>query len=112
ELEGAVAAASERAVTRAHLGIRVTRVACPADQVPAGGRAPDIVQRMFGSLWARVVVLVPVLVLTGLSLVTASPAAAEEPADTVRNLDVTYDVGTDGSIDVTYRLDWDFGRKG
>ena len=42
---------------------------------------------------------------------TAVPARAEAK-DVVRSLDVTYDVQADGSIEVRYRLDWDFGRTG
>ncbi|WP_460530249.1 DUF2207 domain-containing protein [Flindersiella endophytica] len=42
----------------------------------------------------------------------ATPAARAQSEDTVRSLDATYDVQSDGTIDVTYRLDWDFGRKG
>lgn len=42
---------------------------------------------------------------------TAAPAWAEAE-DVVRSLDVTFAVQADGSIDVRYRLDWDFGRTG
>ncbi|GAB3759463.1 DUF2207 domain-containing protein [Microlunatus parietis] len=42
---------------------------------------------------------------------TAMPARAED-ADVVRSLDVTYDVQANGTVDVRYRLDWDFGKTG
>lgn len=56
--------------------------------------------------------LAAVLVAT-LCLVTGMAAPARAQAkDVVRSLDVTYDVQADGTIDVRYRLDWDFGKTG
>lgn len=53
--------------------------------------------------------LIACLVL--MSIGWALPAHAQEE-DIVRSLDVTYDVQADGTIDVTYTLDWDFGTTG
>lgn len=50
-----------------------------------------------------------------IALVTAawgSSAAWAQEEDIVRNLDVVYDVRSDGTVDVTYELDWDFGTTG
>lgn len=63
-------------------------------------------------LRAPALLLLVVLGLTALSFVVATPAARAESEDIVRSLDATYDVQRDGTIDVTYRLDWDFGRTG
>lgn len=57
---------------------------------------------------ARVVVLVLVLLL-GLSW-SLSPAYAAD--DVITNLDVRYEVRSDGTVGVTYRLDYRFGETG
>lgn len=54
--------------------------------------------------------LTVLLVLAGLAIVSTSPAHAGE--EKVKRLSVRYDVQADGSIDVRYELDWDFGEKG
>ncbi|GAB3811387.1 hypothetical protein GCM10028820_02530 [Tessaracoccus terricola] len=58
------------------------------------------------------------LAATALALVLAvlvpvmAPPPAHAATDTVRNLQATFDVNADGSVDVRYLLDWDFGEKG
>lgn len=48
-----------------------------------------------------------------LALLTVVPAPLAHAADeTVKRLSVRYDVQPDGTIDVRYELDWDFGEKG
>ena len=42
----------------------------------------------------------------------SAPTAGAETEDVVRKLDVTYAVQKDGTVDVSYRLDWDFGETG
>lgn len=49
------------------------------------------------------------LISVGLS---SAPTANAETEDSVRNLDASYDVRKDGSVDVSYKLDWDFGDTG
>lgn len=48
-----------------------------------------------------------------LALLTVVPAPlAHAAGETVKRLSVRYDVQADGTIDVRYELDWDFGEKG
>lgn len=41
-----------------------------------------------------------------------TPPEAHAATDTVRNLQAIFDVNADGSVDVRYLLDWDFGETG
>lgn len=52
------------------------------------------------------------IVLALLLSVLVPGVPAHAATDVVRNLDVTYAVRADGTIDVTYELDWDFGTDG
>lgn len=61
---------------------------------------------------SRTIRFLATLPLVTLVLLLAAPQAQAETEDVVRSLDATYAVQRDGSIDVTYQLDWDFGRTG
>jgi uncharacterized membrane protein YgcG len=53
-----------------------------------------------------------VLCLAVLTALLVVPLPAHAAGDTVKRLSVRYDVQADGSIDMRYELDWDFGEKG
>lgn len=81
-------------------GGSATRTRAPSDWyvlVPMGTR---IVRTLaLGFCFALVTLVVAVV-----------PARAA--AEVIRNLDVTFDVRADGTVGVTYVLDWDFGEEG
>ncbi|TRY16934.1 DUF2207 domain-containing protein [Tessaracoccus rhinocerotis] len=60
----------------------------------------------------RAAATVLAVMLAVLAVPALAPREANAATDTVRNLDVTFDVRADGSVDVRYLLEWDFGEKG
>lgn len=60
----------------------------------------------------RAPLLVLVVLVFGVLLATAVALPARAASDTVERLDAKFEVRADGTIGVTYTLDWDFGEKG
>lgn len=53
-----------------------------------------------------------ILAVLALLLVPLSTVPAHAAGESIKDLQVTYDVRADGTVRATYELDWDFGQKG